>query len=120
MKRLTSIFLFLLLVQTAHADFSDMVDIYKNGELVWSTDLQDSSSKLSVSIGDTLVFKARTDWDLLLESSLQITDAAGAVNMALLRIPNNSPGADFTLIVDEKLSNQTLNFRLHYDPAKRG
>lgn len=116
MKKFFLLSVFIVSAFISRADFMDFVDIYKNGELIWSMNTSyGPPPEIAVSLGDTLIFKARTDWDLLFKATLDINDAAGAVDTTLYRIPNNSPGADFMLIVDERVIEQTLNFRLNYN-----
>lgn len=116
MRLLTTLF-FIGLATFSKADTLDFVHVYHNGEAVLKTNIYSSEVLLEInaSPGDTIMFKAVTDWDGLMNATLDIQDAAGAYDRTLNRFPNNHYGAEFILVVDEQLLNQTVLCSLNYD-----
>lgn len=114
--RLLTTLLFIGLATFSKADTLDFVHIYHNGRAVLKTNQTNSNEQITItaSLGDTLVFRAFTDWSLLQDASVTIKDPAGAYSRTITRYPNNLAGAEFILVVDEKLLNQTVQCNLQY------
>lgn len=109
------ILLFISFTTICKADFIDKVDIFVNGKLIQINGKQICLNSLHV--GDTILFYAETDWDLLLHATIEIKNTEGKSTI-LRRIQNNKVGANFQIIVTEELLKEELVLWLNYNSKK--
>lgn len=99
------------------ADFSDKIDVYRNGKLIHSTEKFKGDFLYTnlFNIGDTITFHAETDWDELFNATIDIKSSEGILYKTLNRIKNNVYGAQFQLIITEKLLKEEFKLILNYN-----
>jgi hypothetical protein len=106
----------LLFFGSSYADGLDEVTVFVNGkEVMRITERSGVGLKLdSLKIGDTLEFKAWTDWSNLFKATLSMK-SEGLPMIELKQYPKREYGAHFRIIVDEQFLKQKTEFVLHYN-----
>jgi hypothetical protein len=95
------VILFVVLSQSVHADGIDRIHVLLNGKPIFMTDNSNQKISYSISSGDTLVFDAWTDWDMLEKATLTLKSHSWNDEIKLNQIINNEFGAQFIYIVKE-------------------
>lgn len=115
MKTILSI-LFVTFSMLCKADGIDRIHVYLNGELIYMTEnYQENREARTIKVGDTLLFDAWTDWDMLDQATLNIQDKLVGINETLNQEINNKYGAQFIYIIKEQDLEGDLDVILNYN-----
>lgn len=99
--RITIIIFFAFLSQTVFADGVDRIHVYLNGKIIFLTEVSNYKIDYTISTGDTLLFDAWTDWDLLDKATLTLKSLSWDEEIVLLQENNTTYGAQFFYIIKE-------------------
>jgi len=115
MKTMLSI-LFVTFSLLCKADGIDRIHVFLNGELIYMTDSHQKNQVLhTIKVGDTLLFDAWTDWDMLDRTTLTIRDNLNGINETLTQEINNKYGAQFIYVIKEQELKVDLQIILNYN-----
>lgn len=103
------------LAQTALADGIDRIHVFLNGKIIFMTEDSEFESDYTISVGDTLLFDAWTDWSLLENATLTMSKPYDKGKSTLTQVINNKSSAQFIYIVKEEDFNEEFNIILNYN-----
>ena len=105
----------LIISFVSKADGIDRIHVYLNGEVIYQTELRKNASDYTIKAGDTLIFDAWTDWDVLDKSTLTFEGTDGDWELTLIQERNNQYGAQFVYIVLEEDLQKEFDIILNYN-----
>jgi hypothetical protein len=112
------LFLVLLVYGQSRADGLDKITVYINGKEVFDTNTSGPNATIrldSLHIGDTIEFRAWTDWSPLVHSTLLFQTEDGKRIRKLQQYDHKRYRATFLYIVDKPFLQQETCFVFHYD-----
>jgi hypothetical protein len=116
--RTITVFLFAIFSQTVLADGVDRIHVFLNGNRIFMTEKREQKFDYTISAGDTLLFDAWTDWDMLENSTLTLKSQYWSTEIILNQINNNQYGAQFMYIVKEADLKIGIDIILNYNIPK--
>lgn len=103
----------LLFCNSLFADGLDEVKIYKNGKLIETTN-DFFEKKLSIQVGDTLLFSVWTDWGGTMAGELEILNLTDSSKWILKRSNLKTYNAEFRIVITQEMTTPPFEFTYHY------